>query len=157
MQYAKSNQFSAELFNWMISLIYISSTWESQLKAVWIMPLDLDLHCFQISTFTCFCCRLLTFFSDNYFKKFIQHLMVWIQIKTNELHVGPDPRPNCSEKISADYKSHPYLGSLWIHSWMFKKMLFFCCCCFFILMISKVCFHSLSVLLCKKTISGLKT
>ena len=70
------------------------------------MPPDLDLHCFQINTFYMFLLSSADFFSNNDFRKFIQYLMVWIQIRTNELHVGPDPRPNYSEKISADYKSH---------------------------------------------------
>ena len=68
------------------------------MKAVWIMPPDLDLHCFQINTFYMFLLSSADFFSNNDFRKFIQYLMVWIQIRTNELHVGPDPRPNCSEK-----------------------------------------------------------
>ena len=93
------------------------------------MSPGLDQDCFQISTFTCFLLSSADFFSNNDFRKFIPYLMVWIQIRTNELHIGPDPRPNCLEKISADYKSRPL---------------------FFILMIFKVCFYSLFVLLCKK-------
>ena len=35
-------------------LLFILAVLENQLKTVLIMPPDLDLHCFQISTFTFF-------------------------------------------------------------------------------------------------------
>ena len=56
---------------------------------------------------------LLPFFQNDLFLKKNERILserqtVWIQIRT--CSVGPDPSPNCLQRLSADDKSHPYLG-----------------------------------------------
>ena len=64
--------------------------------------------------FSCFCCRLLTFFSKKQlFEKFLSGTLsecqrVWIQIKTDVLSV-PNLGPNCLLRLSADVKGRRYI------------------------------------------------
>ena len=60
------------------------------------------------------CCRLLTFFKINVFKKFYQeHYSSIKQLGSRSgpmFHVGPDLGPNCLQRISAEDKSPLHLA-----------------------------------------------
>ena len=66
----------------------------------------------MLGNFSCFLCRLLTFFQSQLFQKILSGTLsgcqtVWTQIRTDILSVssdGPDLGPNCLQRLSADDK-----------------------------------------------------
>ena len=63
----------------------------------------------MLGNFSCFSCRLLTFFQNLLFQKILSGILsecqtVWIQIRTDS--VGPDLGSDCLQRLSADNKSH---------------------------------------------------
>ena len=61
----------------------------------------------MLGNFSCFCCRLLTFFKINFFKiSFRETIRVPNSLDLNQDRhcVGPDLGPNCLQRLSADGK-----------------------------------------------------
>ena len=58
----------------------------------------------MLGNFSCFCCRLLTFFSKLTFSKksFRNTIRMSISSDQDQLSVGPDLGPNCLQRLSAD-------------------------------------------------------
>ena len=63
----------------------------------------------MLSTFSCFCCRLLTFFLNYYFIDTIR-VSNGLEPDQDRQSVGPDLVPNYFQKLPTDDKSRRYLG-----------------------------------------------
>ena len=62
----------------------------------------------MLGKFSCFCCRLLTFFKINFFKKKIRNtIRVSNSLDPDQdlQNVGPDLGPNCLQMLSVDDKN----------------------------------------------------
>ena len=64
----------------------------------------------MLGNFSCFCCRLLTFFKNKFFKKFFQEHYQSVSLVPDQdrRSVGPDLGPYCLQRLSADDKSCTY-------------------------------------------------
>ena len=63
---------------------------------------------YMLGNFSCFYCRLLTFFKINFFKKFFQdaiRVSNGLDPDQDRRSVGPDLGPNCLQRLSADDNS----------------------------------------------------
>ena len=71
-------------------------------------PSSGDINSSNLPCFSCFFCRLQTFFKINFVKKILPRITsecqtAWIQIKPG-CSVWPDLGPNCLERSTADDK-----------------------------------------------------
>ena len=70
---------------------------------------NVSLTLCMLGNFSYFCCRLLTFFKINFFKKFFQENSQSFKrfgSRSGRRSVSPDLGPNCLQKLSAGDESH---------------------------------------------------